>query len=310
MTGPPGSLPPFDPSRRGQIVHCGGRTRIGGLAPTGDHKPSAKPTGASLIRLAYRTSRATDAAPSDAVAGALFVLPDRLRDPEVLVVVAHGTTGFAERCAPSRATGPNPSARRFASEGWMTIFPDYAGYGYGARASGWMSADDEASSIFDAIRAVDRLMPEGHRPKRVVLLGQSQGGHAVLAAQARARAENLPGEIVAVVAGAPMWFPPRLFARMITRDEPRADAGTRDLLWALYYFYGHAELEDGEGRGLDVIAPSLREPLGHALKTGCSAEVEEVLKDHRPSEVFAAELVAALRICDEGARARPRRRAG
>ena len=102
-----------------------------------------------------------------------------------------------------------------------------------------------------------------------------------------------------------MWFPPRLFARMITSDEPRADAGTRDLLWALYYFYGHAELEDGEGRGLDVIAPSLREPLGHALKTGCSAEVEEVLKDHRPSEVFAAELVAALRICDEGGACSP-----
>ena len=214
--------------------------------------------GASFVRLAYRTTRAEPALPHDAVAGALLIVPERLRDPDVLVVVAHGTSGFGRRCTPSRGPMSAPSRPARQLEGWMSVLPDYAGYGYGARPARWIGADDEASSIFDAIRAVYRLMPEGYRPKRVVLVGHSEGGHAVLAAQARARAENLPSEIVAVVASAPMWFPARLFARMITSDEPRADAGTRDLLWALYYFDGHAELEDGPGRGLEVIAPALR----------------------------------------------------
>jgi pimeloyl-ACP methyl ester carboxylesterase len=97
-----------------------------------------------------------------------------------------------------------------------------------------------------------------------------------------------------------MWFPPQLFARMITSDEPRPGAGTRDLLWALYYFYGHAELEDGPGRGLEVIDPAMRETLGPALKDGCSADAEAVLGNHRPSEVFARPFLDALRTCEEG----------
>jgi alpha-beta hydrolase superfamily lysophospholipase len=257
-----------------------------------------------LIRLEYRTTRGAPAGSVEALAGALLVVPERVRDPNVLVVAAHGTLGFGDRCQPSHAP-LSPLTRRLASEGWITVLPDYAHSGYGEGASGWMNADDEARSIFDAIRAVHRAMPEGRRPKRVVLIGHSQGGHAVLAAQALARTEDLPAEIVGVAASAPMWFPPRLFARMITRDAKRPDAGARDLLWALYYFYGHAELEEGPGHGLDILDPSTRERLGSALRSGCNVDVEAALGSRAPSEVFTSSFLEALRTCDEGGACSP-----
>ena len=295
----PASLPPFEDSRRGEVVRCGHVGRPERTPREHDDGPREDHHGASFVRLAYRTTRAEPALPHDAVAGALLIVPERLRDPDVLVVVAHGTSGFGERCTPSR--GPMSAlSRRLANEGWMSVLPDDAGYGYGARPAGWISADDEARSIFDAIRAVHHALPEGHRPKRVVLIGHSQGGHAVLAAQAAARADDLPAQIIGVAASAALWFPPLLFARMVTHDEKSADAGTRDLLWALYYFYGHAELEEGPGSGIALIHPGLRASLGDALKGGCNLEVESVLAGLAPSEVFAADFLEALRTCDEG----------
>ena len=200
---PPRDLAPFDPSMRGDVVRCAivAHVSLDDAAKEVAQRDAPKPelsTGFTVIRLVYRARRANGAREASSLAGALAFLPDTPRG-NVGVVYAHGTVGLADRCAPSRAK-PAGLAVGFAAAGFATIAPDYAGFGLRGATHGWMDSDDESRSIFDAARALVQLLPPDRAVAKLVLAGNSQGGHAVLAAQAAARAEDLPAPVAAVFA--------------------------------------------------------------------------------------------------------------
>jgi pimeloyl-ACP methyl ester carboxylesterase len=96
---------------------------------------------------------------------------------------AHGTTGIADICAPSRdgssplTTYAYPSLARWLKAGYAVVRTDYQGLGTPG-VHGYLVGVDEGRSVLDIVRAarkVDRAIG-----KRVIIGGHSQGGHAAL----------------------------------------------------------------------------------------------------------------------------------
>lgn len=190
-----------------------------------------------LFRITYRTQRLAGQAD---FATALVALParkelankqgmpeqddeeeDKMKDGKraPLVVFAHGTAPYGTACASSKLDPLQCSTTTdkdtelvsivaFATLGYPVIAPDYAGYVQGSRAPGYLLSEDEAHSVLDATRAMNNLRQRA--VEKVVLVGHSQGGHAVLSAQSFAKSYGLSGQLVGVAAMAPFG---RLCAR-------------------------------------------------------------------------------------------------
>ncbi|HEY4117083.1 MAG TPA: hypothetical protein VGM56_04485, partial [Byssovorax sp.] len=287
-----------DEAARGEIIACtdDGPRDVRDLdrALEGVHAWPPRPLVASahVYRVAYKTHRGNGA---PAVGVASVAVPDHPRSG-VAIVEAHGTRGLSVLCAPSHG-GESPLA--YASQGFVAIEPDYAGYGVGEAPPAWLDSVDEAASVLDAARAAERFVPEAHL-SRVVLVGQSEGGHAVLSAQSLARASGDGDRVVGVIAAAPLWFDPRAFADVAMSDTPiEGPFEARLLSFALYYFYGHAELRDGPGQGKRLLERGARTDAKREIATSCAGNVVEELERARPapSSLLAPALVAAFRAC-------------
>ena len=159
-----------------------------------DQHPDATTTpdlrDVDVYRIAYRTERlAQGPGQRDAKTTAVVLVPHGARSDDVLVVAGHGSAGMGPECtsggvAPGAYHNSQPLA--IAGEGWITIVPDLAGFGDPEAMQGYLSAEDEAHSMLDATRAAAELfMRTDSNPFKVVFVGLSQGGHDVLAAQAR-----------------------------------------------------------------------------------------------------------------------------
>ena len=110
-----------------------------------------------------------------------------------LLVFGSGTTGIGDQCAPSLE---RPIARRwghyranmlaYASQGIITIFPDYLGFNDTTRPQRYFSKVAEAHTMLDAARAVNSFLANREAPVRpsdhLFTSGYSQGGHAAFAA--------------------------------------------------------------------------------------------------------------------------------
>lgn len=188
-----------------------------------------------------------------------------------LVVFGHGTVPYGNKCAYSRndpASDIIPgmpmgdrefgSMLAFATHGFPVIMPDYAGFVAGSPIAGYLFSQDEARSLLDATRAIQKLIQSP--PDRVALVGHSQGGHAVLSAQAIARSYGLSGQLVGAVAFAPFWAPGRTFGALTGFGFDTVES-PGPLAFMIEYFYTHAELIDGPGRGAELFVPSVRPAL-------------------------------------------------
>jgi pimeloyl-ACP methyl ester carboxylesterase len=107
-----------------------------------------------------------------------------------VITYAHGTTGSADACAPTRGYDANglvsyayPLLRRWLKAGYAVVRTDYDGLGTPG-VHGYLVGRSEGRSVLDAVRAAraydDRLS------KRFIIAGHSQGGHAALFAAAMA----------------------------------------------------------------------------------------------------------------------------
>ena len=171
-------------------------------APSGNafYKPPAKLTGrhgdvvwsrtirgslakASRTTLVLFRSTALDGKPI-AVSGT-FSVP-KGKPPKggwPVISWAHGTTGIADRCAPSRA--PNdaytsyvaPQLNAWLSRGYAVARTDYEGLGTPG-AHPYLIGHSEARSVIDIVRAARKLDPR--ISKRWIAAGHSQGGQAAL----------------------------------------------------------------------------------------------------------------------------------
>jgi pimeloyl-ACP methyl ester carboxylesterase len=107
-----------------------------------------------------------------------------------VITYAHGTTGDADACAPTRGFDAEkltsyafPLLHRWLKAGYAIVRTDYQGLGTPGIHE-YLVGKSEGRSVLDAVRAArgfDRKLS-----KRFVISGHSQGGHAALFAAAEA----------------------------------------------------------------------------------------------------------------------------
>jgi uncharacterized membrane protein HdeD (DUF308 family)/pimeloyl-ACP methyl ester carboxylesterase len=95
----------------------------------------------------------------------------------------HGTTGVAQKCAPSALAAPFTAGAMFVSaevlaHGWALVAPDYLGLG-AAPPHPYLVGVPAARSALDAVRAA-RQVSAIHISAQTVVWGHSQGGGAAL----------------------------------------------------------------------------------------------------------------------------------
>ncbi|WP_301429965.1 alpha/beta hydrolase [Acinetobacter baumannii] len=111
-----------------------------------------------------------------------------------IVVWAHGTTGVADVCAPSKAAladSIKDLISKLLAAGYVVVAPDYEGLGTPG-IHPFLNVKSEAFSITDAVVATRNYLSQRNllTSKKWVTVGHSQGGHAALgAAQYASRAQ-------------------------------------------------------------------------------------------------------------------------
>lgn len=232
---------------------------------------SPLPYGTRLFRVRYRTQdrgvvhEATTLVgvpqPKDGGGGAY---------PTVLWL--HGTTGFCDACAPSRAFEGAAFPVLMAALGYIGVAPDYLGMnGFGDPSDvqhPYLVGEPTAIACLDAVRAVHELLDGGTiadepaRPDgRVVPWGASQGGHAALWVDRLAGLYAPEFEVPATLA----LIPPADLTGEAEVAMKAASGGVANLtgfLVAAQRWYGHPEsmagtLTDTEPKHFSTALPLL-----------------------------------------------------
>lgn len=193
------------------LVACGGGSSDDGPAPT---NPSGTPTNniqnpVVKVETYTSTNLGTVAAESSILtykmlgqsgqevqATSLVFTPNN--PPPVggwpIVVWAHGTTGVADACAPSKAAlaeSTKDLISKLLTAGYVVVAPDYEGLGTPG-IHPFLNVKSEAFSITDAVVATRNYLSQRNllTSKKWLTVGHSQGGHAALgAAQYASRAQ-------------------------------------------------------------------------------------------------------------------------
>lgn len=152
---------------------------------------------------------------------------------------AHGTTGSADVCAPSRdsATSPahpyiayvNPVLDDWVKHGYAVLRTDYQGLGTPGPHP-YLIGESEGRGVIDIVRAARELVPQ--IGKRWAIAGHSQGGHAALWAAADAQGWAPELRLVGTVAFAPASHVDALVRLASTLTSPGGLSGLGALLAA------------------------------------------------------------------------------
>lgn len=303
----PPTLGDATPANRGRVLRCsrGDELSPAAVATRAALRGYSGPpliSGATMLRVTYQTERLAGQA---GASSALVYLPAApRRRPTPWAVFAHGTVGLADRCAPSRnhGAGVDDIALAMVGQGFAVIATDYAGLGTGAVSGhqGWGVAEDQAHSVLDAARALSALVPRGSLAERGALVGHSQGGGAVLAAQSLASSYGAGVGIAGVVAIAPGWYDARIFGRLITS----ATASTRGLYelpgaFAAMWFFSHHAVYEGDASATVPFAPSVRAAVRAAMDRHCILTLGPALSRLAPTfgDLYDPALTASVRGC-------------
>jgi len=178
---------------------------------------------------------------------------------------AHGTTGIADECAPSKDPEVNGIGLvgPFLERGMVFVATDYEGLGTPGRHP-YIAGESEGRGTLDIVRAARQLEDRTGASDRVVIWGHSQGGHAALFAN-QIVAEWAPElKVAGTVAGAPPSQLPLIAVAL--RDSP--------------YRYYLGMVAAGWEAAFPEADPSLvLSPLGVAaldkVDEGCTSEIAE-----------------------------------
>jgi len=129
-----------------------------------------------------------------------------------VLTVAHGTTGIADQCAPSKHPQASELALAgpFIGQNYLVAATDYEGLGTPGRHP-YLVGESEGRSVDDAARAAAQL-PDAHAGRKMAIFGYSQGGHGALWAGQLAASWTPDFQLVGTVAGAPATELPIIFA--------------------------------------------------------------------------------------------------
>ena len=171
------------------------------------------PSGALAWRILYHSRTIHD---EDIAVSGIVVAPEAV-PPEggfPVIAYAHGTTGLADPCAPSKAARPLANGAGAGADaqgdlplpplwedGYVVVATDYEGLGTPGRHP-YIVGGSEGRGVLDSIRAV-RALPEAHAGDRAVVVGISQGGHAALFTGELADSYAPDAGLIGVVALAP-----------------------------------------------------------------------------------------------------------
>jgi pimeloyl-ACP methyl ester carboxylesterase len=182
---------------------------------------------------------------------------------------AHGTTGIADECAPSK--DPEGSGiglvAPFLERGMVFVATDYEGLGTPGRHP-YIAGVSEGRGVLDIVRAAQALGDRVGASDEVVIWGHSQGGHAALFANQIA-ADYAPDlQVVGTVAGAPPSQLPLIAAAL--KDSPfRFYLGMVAAGWEAAY---------PDADPADVLTPEGLRRLS-VVDEGCSGELAAAWND-------------------------------
>jgi dienelactone hydrolase len=301
------SLPALTPAARGDVVRCAPDVTYdlsavqGQLSARGIATPAR--SGAAIYRIAYRTTRGTGAA---GVGTARVYLPAApLPPPLPVIVVGHATSGLAASCAPSKDPTTNQdSALPWAALGYAVIAPDYAGLGNDDPVQGYVDNRDTAYSVLDAARALRKLLPASALSPQVLLQGWSQGGGAVLSAQALARAYGCDGTLAGVIVFAAEW-PTRMnsfgyVAMLSNPTQLTIQTGISNPVVAVLRQYAYSALYLGPTHATETFPAAKRTGIGGAVMSQCYLPLGGYLQGATPhvgdflDETFRQTLLACI----------------
>jgi pimeloyl-ACP methyl ester carboxylesterase len=306
----PTDLPAMDDSHRGDVFRCAItekltvpeiETQIAASNETfANTAPGIINSGFWTYRFAYRTTRITvGTARAEGDTAAMLLIPAKPIEGAPLVVFGHGSLGFAPQCAPSHldlsatASGSNdwpPLLYRLAAYGYTVVATDYSGFSYG-QPPGYFNAEDEAHAILDATRAAAKLLPSP--PAKVVFVGHSQGGHAVLSAQSYAKSYGMQGTLAGVAAMAPIWSSMSIWASATTSLAGLSTAtDTGAIMYAMAYAYSASELREGAGHGVDVFQTAKQQAAKDSFLAGqCYDTAKQMALGAAPADFFDSSYV-------------------
>lgn len=215
-----------------------------------------------------------------AVSGIIIVPPGEAPDGGRAVLTwAHGTTGIADECAPSKDPAANGIGlvAPFLERGMVFVATDYEGLGTPGRHP-YIVGESEARGTLDIVRAAQQLGDRTGASDTVVVWGHSQGGHAALFANQIAPEWAPELDVVGTVAGAPPSQLPLIAAAL--RNSP-------------YRFY-LGMVAAGWGAAYPDADPSLvLSPLGlerlEVVDEGCSGELATAWNDLPYEDLITAD---------------------
>jgi hypothetical protein len=281
----PSSTAGFDASHRGDVLRCAYDRAITAVqidARLTDRSFDAAPTpsGVRIWRIAYRSE---GTAGKELAGTALVLVPDKpIATPTPVVIFAHGTQGAATGCIESsydileKQGDDNLLADLYyAGNGYVVVAPDYNGYLGGTGP--FIFSELEGHALLDATRVIRNLMAADKVADDNVLVGHSQGGHAVLSAQAEAASYGFAGKLSGVLAFAPVWYVAKAWGAALTSLAGFNTTSNADALWySLLYFYNHGEILDGPGGGTAMYLPAKRSIAQTIFSTKCADSTASV----------------------------------
>jgi len=183
------------------------------------------------------------------------------RDGWPVISTAHGTTGVASICAPSRTATEAP--------GWgvpgVWAMTDYIGLGPIGELHPYLSKPAEGNAVIDIVRAA-RQLPEAHAGRRWISIGHSQGGHGALSAHELARRHAPELHLVATVALAP--------GAMLDKVYGGIDPIVTAILTMMGAYGGRSEHPDIDLR--DYFTPQAL-AASKVFETGCLDQITNAL---------------------------------
>lgn len=194
---PPSPLPPGKP---GDVIWASSVTA---------------PEGTKAWRILYRST--TVKGDATAVSALLFAPADApgtgaSNDPTPILAYAHGTTGLADRCAPSKTYVDNPKSGEASGitkdllTRYVVVATDYEGLGTPG-VHPYVVGLSEGRDVLDSIRAAQRFSADNDlgasTQSTSVVWGHSQGGGAALLTAELAPTYAPDAHLAGAVAGAP-----------------------------------------------------------------------------------------------------------
>lgn len=198
-----------------------------------------------------------------------------------VVAWGHGTTGVADRCAPSATNnlaGYASYLDLYLQNGYAVVAPDYEGLGSDGPHP-YLHLASEGRSLIYAVKAAIQQYPE--MSSRYAAVGHSQGGHAALGAGEYA-AEVNDVTLVGVVAIAPasnLRAQSEKLTAVITDESrssaDRVEAATRQLLYSALVLSGVSAVNPGfdDASAYGNNGTTLRESLDTQCASGISSQL-------------------------------------